>query len=116
MEHTSPERSSHPTSHASSHSSSHESPSASTYYIVYGALLILLLLTVLAARVDLGAWSVVVALLIAAVKALLVFLYFMHLRYSSRLVWVFAGASLVWLLILFSYTITDYLTRGWIGN
>jgi cytochrome c oxidase subunit 4 len=50
---------------------------------------------------------------IAVVKALLVLLYFMHLRYGSHLNWIFAGASFFWLAILLSLTVGDYLTRGW---
>ena len=98
------------------HSSPHASPPRRVYYIVYVVLLILLGLTVVAARIELGAWSTAVALTIAAVKAMLVLLYFMHLRYSSRLVWIFAAAGFVWLLILLSYTLTDYLSRMWVGS
>ena len=94
----------------------HTSPPTRVYYIVYFALLILLVLTVAAARVDLGPWSVVVALTIAVVKALLVFLYFMHLRYSSRLLWLVAGAGFVWLLIMLTYTLSDYFSRAWVGS
>ena len=49
---------------------------------------------------------------IAAVKAMLVILYFMHLRYSSRLTWLFAGVGLYFLAIQFAFTLSDILTRG----
>lgn len=84
------------------------------YYLVYGALLVLLLLTVGAGFLNLGALHVVVALTIAVVKAVLVALYFMHLRDSSKLTWTFAAAGLIWLLILMVLTMNDYLTRGWV--
>jgi cytochrome c oxidase subunit 4 len=53
-------------------------------------------------------------LAIACTKALLVILFFMHVRWSSRLTWVVAASGFVWLLILFGITMTDYLTRGWV--
>jgi cytochrome c oxidase subunit 4 len=71
-------------------------------------------LTVLIANYDLGRWNAIVALSIAVFKATLVVLYFMHVRYSSKLTWVFVGAGLVWLIILFSFTLSDYMTRGWV--
>ena len=85
-----------------------------TYYIIFAWLMVLLVLTLVAAMFDLGPLNVVVAMAIATAKALLVVLYFMHVRYSSRLVQVFAGAALIWLLIMFVITFGDYLTRGWV--
>jgi cytochrome c oxidase subunit 4 len=84
------------------------------YYGVFGALMIGTALTVAAAFVDLGALNNVVMLLIASVKALLVILFFMHVRWSTRLTWVVAASGFVWLIILFGLTMTDYLTRGWV--
>jgi cytochrome c oxidase subunit 4 len=57
--------------------------------------------------------SAVVALGIAAVKATLVALFFMHVRYSPRLIGLTVAAGLFWLSILFGLTMNDYLTRGW---
>ena len=94
----------------------HDPVSVRTYFVVYLALLALLALTVTAAYLPLGSLGVVIALTIAVVKALLVMLYFMHLRYSNRLIWLFAGAGFVWLAILLFYSISDYLSRGWIGG
>lgn len=82
------------------------------YFGVFAGLLILLVATVAVAYLDLGLFSTVLALAIAFAKTLLIVLYFMHLRYSSRLTWVFAGAGLLWLLIAFAFTLADYLTRG----
>jgi cytochrome c oxidase subunit 4 len=101
--------------HSSTRTASHALP-LRTYYMVYGALIVLLVLTVAVAEFHLGGIGLVVALLIAFVKAWLVLLYFMHLRQSSRLTWLFAGAGLAWLLLLFAGTIQDYLSRGWVGQ
>lgn len=84
------------------------------YYSIFGALLVLTLLTVLVARVDLGVLNTVVALTIAVIKALLVVLYFMHVRWSSQLTKVFVGAGFLWLIILIVFTLSDFWTRGWI--
>jgi cytochrome c oxidase subunit IV len=84
------------------------------YYMVFLALIVGTLLTVAAAKVDLGPLNNVVMLAIACTKALLVVLFFMHVRWSTRLTWVVAGAGFFWLLILFSITMADYMTRGWV--
>jgi cytochrome c oxidase subunit 4 len=82
------------------------------YATIFGALLLLTMATAGAAFVDLGGeLNSIVALTIALVKTLLVLLFFMHVRYSSRLTWVFAGAGLFWLLIMMSLTLSDVLTR-----
>ena len=89
--------------------------SKKTYFGIFGALMILTILTVIVARIDLGhGWNDIVALTIAVIKALLVVLYFMHVRYSSRLTWVFVAAGFFWLAILIVLTLTDYASRGWI--
>jgi cytochrome c oxidase subunit 4 len=72
-------------------------------------------LTVLAAFHDFpGPLNAVVALTIAVVKATFVILYFMHVRYSSRLIWLIISAALFWLAIMFALTISDYWTRAWL--
>jgi cytochrome c oxidase subunit 4 len=82
---------------------------------IYGAILAALLVgtavTVWVARADLGPLNIVVALAIAIVKATLVVLFFMHLKYSEKLTWVFAGASIIWLVLLVGITMADYFTR-----
>jgi cytochrome c oxidase subunit 4 len=89
-----------------------------TYLHVFLALMVLTALTVWAAYQDLGAWNAVLALAIASAKALLVAIVFMHLRRAERLVWLFAGAAILWLLILFGLTLADVDTReifsGWV--
>ena len=71
-------------------------------------------MTVAIAFVDLGPLNAVAALTIASAKATLVVLYFMHVRYSTRLTWVVVVGSLFWLGILLMLTLSDYLTRGWL--
>jgi cytochrome c oxidase subunit IV len=82
------------------------------YLRVWITLLLLLVLTWGVSNVDLGAFSILVAMVIAVVKMVLVLMFFMHVRYSSRMVRVFAGAGFVWLLIMITLTLSDYTTRG----
>jgi cytochrome c oxidase subunit 4 len=83
-----------------------------TYALVFLALLVLTGLTTAIAFLDLGgSINTMAALAIAVGKALLVILYFMHVRYSDRLTWVFAAAGFFWLLILIGGTMDDVLTR-----
>lgn len=93
--------------------SGHVAPK-SMYYGVFLALLVGTAATVGVAFVDLGAMNNVLMLGIAMTKALLVILFFMHVRWSSRLTWVVIASGFLWLLILFGITMTDYLTRGWV--
>jgi cytochrome c oxidase subunit IV len=86
----------------------------SVYFKVFAALMVLLVLTLAAAAVDLGPLNLPIAMTIAIIKAVLIILYFMHVRYSSQLVWVFAGSAFVWLVIMFVLTMADYGTRGWL--
>jgi cytochrome c oxidase subunit 4 len=83
------------------------------YFVVFVALLLLVALTVEAARHDLGRWNFAVAALIAALKALVIALYFMEIRRSSSLTKLVVAAGLLWLAILFSLTLADYWTRDW---
>lgn len=80
------------------------------YYRTAAALFVLLILTIALAYVPLGSFGPALALGIAALKAALVALYFMHLRFGPPVSRIFAGAALLWLLILFM-TLGDYLTR-----
>jgi cytochrome c oxidase subunit 4 len=90
--------------------------SVKLYAAIFAALLLLTLSTTGMAFVDLGGdLNAVVAVAIAIVKTLLVILFFMHVRYSSRLTWVFVGAGFFWLLILLTLTMTDPLARGWLS-
>ena len=84
------------------------------YFAVFLGLLALTFGTVWVAGIDLGPFNTLVALAIAAVKASLVLLYFMHLRWSSNLARTFAGAGLLFLVILITFTLSDFLTRDWL--
>jgi cytochrome c oxidase subunit 4 len=86
-----------------------------TYYTVFAALIALTLLTVGVSFIDLGAWHTVAGLVIGAAKAALVILFFMHLLYSGRLLWIVLGAGLFWLGIMLALTLIDYFTRALLG-
>jgi cytochrome c oxidase subunit 4 len=89
----------------------HKIDGVGTYLFIYVLLLALLITTVSAAGVNMGPWNIVTALLIAVVKALLVILFSMHVRHSSRLTWIFAGAAFLWLTLLLGLTLSEYLFR-----
>ena len=90
--------------------------SVRVYVTIFLVLLLGTGLTVAAAFVEFpGKLNTVVALTIAVTKATFVVLYFMHLRYSSRLVWVIVASALFWMAILFALTFSDYMTRGWLS-
>jgi cytochrome c oxidase subunit 4 len=82
-----------------------------TYWIVFIALMVLLGLTVGAAELERGPFSIALAIAIAVVKAVLILLFFMHVKYSSRLIWLFAGASFLWFGIMLLFVFSDLLTR-----
>ena len=89
--------------------------SRTVYFAIFGALMVLTAVTVLAATVDFGNEFIntTIALAIAVTKAVLVILYFMHVRYSPRLTWVVIAGGFLWLFIMIALTLSDYLTRGW---
>jgi cytochrome c oxidase subunit 4 len=86
---------------------------ASIYVGIWATLMVFTLITVLASFAELGPFNIVIALLIATIKGTLVVLFFMHLRYSPKLTMVAVIAALFWLFIMFSLTMTDYLSRAW---
>ena len=83
------------------------------YYTIFAILMLCTYLTVQIAFFDLGPLNVIAALMIAVFKAALVVLFFMHVRYGTRLTWVVVAGSVFWLGILLALTMGDYLTRGW---
>ena len=103
-----------------------------TYWKVFAALMVLLFVTVGAAVVDFQALTgnlipglnIIIAMTIAVVKATLVVLYFMHVKGSTRLTTIWAGAGFVWLLLMFCMILSDYVARqsidlpaqGWEGH
>lgn len=90
----------------------HHVTSPGLYYVIFGMLIVLTAITVGVAYIDLGWLSTPVALLIACIKASMVILYFMHVRYSNHLTWVVIIGSFVWLGVLFVLTFADYFSRG----
>ena len=83
------------------------------YYTIFGILLVMTYLTVQISYFDLGELNTIAALAIAAFKATLVVLFFMHVKYSTRLTKVAVLGGIYWLLILLTITLTDYMTRHW---
>jgi cytochrome c oxidase subunit 4 len=95
---------------------------ARTYVAVLAVLMGLLVLTVIITFIDVdpwtsahglgSGWNTAIALTIAFAKGLLILLFFMHVKYGSRITWAFAAAGFVWLAIMLSLTMTDYLSRN----
>jgi cytochrome c oxidase subunit 4 len=100
-------------SHSHSHGQSHGHEEAghvvpvSTFKKVLGALLVLTIITVLAAQVDLGKWNIVGALVIASIKASLVVLIFMHGKYENKILWTYILIPFVLLAIMIGGVFTD---------
>ena len=85
------------------------------YITIFLTLMVGTTLTVIAAFYDFpGPLNAVLALTIASIKATLVVLFFMHVRYSGRLIWLVIVAALLWLAIMFAITFSDYWTRAWL--
>jgi cytochrome c oxidase subunit 4 len=89
--------------------------SAWTYFWILVALMVATVVTTAVAYVDLGPFSVVVALAIACTKMMLVALFFMHIRHSTKLTKLVVVGGLLWLLILLFLTLADFATRGILG-
>lgn len=87
-----------------------------TYFLVFMALMVLLVLTLAVAAFDLGFLNVAVALTVAIIKVALIMTYFMHLKYNPPLIRFFALASIFWVAIMFVLTLADYASRGWLAQ
>jgi cytochrome c oxidase subunit 4 len=85
------------------------------YCAVFAALMFFTAVTVGVAYLDLGPLNVIVALAIAVTKAVLVILYFMHIRYSTRLTRLVVASGFFWLWVLIAFTMSDVVSRGWLG-
>ncbi len=83
------------------------------YYTIFAVLLLCTYLTVQIAYFDLGPLNAIAAIGIAVLKATLVVLFFMHVKYSTRLTWAVVLGSIFWFGILLTLTMGDYLTRAW---
>ena len=84
------------------------------YFTIFAVLMACTAATVVVSAIDLGRLNTIVALSIAVTKAMLVLLYFMHLRYSGRLTWLVLSGGLAWLALLIGFTMSDVLTRNWL--
>jgi cytochrome c oxidase subunit 4 len=84
------------------------------YVTIFFSLMILTGLTIVASFYNFGEWNTIIAVTIAIVKATLVVLYFMHLRYSDNVVRLSVVAGVFWLALLLSLTLSDYFSRPWL--
>lgn len=84
------------------------------YLSVFTALMVLLALTLFVAHFHWGPFNSVIAMTIAVTKAVIIILYFMHLRYSSKLTAIFVGGMFFWFSILIVISLSDYLARNWV--
>ena len=91
----------------------HSIPSVRTYVLVWAILTTMTFVTYYVAQIELGAWNIVVALLIAFFKMMLVILFFMNVKAESPLTKLFAGAGFFWMILLLGQFFIDYLSRGW---
>jgi cytochrome c oxidase subunit IV len=87
--------------------------SPKVYLVIFGTLLFFTALTVAASYAELGPFNVVVALAIACIKAVLVILFFMHVKYSSRLTKLTVAAGFFTFFVLITMSLTDYISRAW---
>jgi cytochrome c oxidase subunit 4 len=85
------------------------------YVAIFLALMTFTAITVAVAFVDLGVMNNVVALTIAVIKATLVVLFFMHVRYSTPLTWVVVLSGFFWLMVMIGLTMSDYVSRLWMA-
>jgi cytochrome c oxidase subunit 4 len=83
------------------------------YAMVFGTLLLFTALTVVAANIDLGVFNPIIALAIASFKAVIVILFFMHVKYQSNLIKMTVGAGFFTFLVLITMTLSDYMSRAW---
>ncbi len=103
-------------SHSSAdHGASHV-VSLKVYFAIFAALMVLTAATVWVAFIDLGALNTLVALAVAVTKATLVILFFMHVKYSTKLTWLVVASGFVFLAIMIALTMADIVSRGWLGT
>jgi cytochrome c oxidase subunit 4 len=92
---------------------SHHIVSPAQYAVVFATLLACTALTVFAADINLGVFNPIIALAIASFKGVIVILFFMHVKYQSRLIKVTVGAGFFMFLVLVTMTLSDYISRAW---
>ena len=91
----------------------HHIVSPAQYSFVFITLLIGTAITVLAANFDMGVFNPIIALAIASTKAVIVILFFMHVKYQSNLIKMTVGAGFFSFLVLITLTLSDYISRAW---
>jgi len=91
----------------------HHVVSPATYVVIFLALLLGTAATVAVSYIDLGVWNPVLALAIASTKMILVVLFFMHVKYSTKLTKLTVASGAFLFLVLISMTLTDYMSRAW---
>jgi cytochrome c oxidase subunit 4 len=91
----------------------HSIPSVRTYVIIWAILTIMTFVTYYVAQIELGAWNIVVALLIAFFKMMLVILFFMNVKAESPLTKLFAAGGFFWMVLLLGQFFIDYVSRTW---
>ena len=84
------------------------------YVLVFLILIALTITTVAVSKIELGEFNFIVAMTIAVIKAVLVILFFMHVKGSSAMTKLFVGAGFFWMAILLVFVLSDYLSRGWL--
>jgi cytochrome c oxidase subunit 4 len=92
---------------------SHHIVSPAQYAMVFATLLACTALTVFAADINLGVFNPIIALAIASFKGVIVILFFMHVKYQSKLIKVTVGAGFFMFLVLVTMTLSDYISRAW---
>ena len=100
---------------ADAHSSDHV-VSIKLYFAIFATLMVLTAMTVYVAFIDLGTMNTFVALAVAVTKATLVILFFMHVKYSSKLTWLVVASGFFFLAIMLALTMSDIVSRGWLGT
>jgi cytochrome c oxidase subunit 4 len=98
------------------HESGAHAPSRKPYFLTFGFLVVMTLLTVLVAHYNLGPLNDIVALTIAVAKGTAVVLFFMHVRHSSKLTKLIVVSGFLWLAIMIFVTMSDYWSRGWLDT
>ncbi len=89
----------------------HHGSGYKVYFLVWSALVVLTVVTVYVSYIDFGIFNIVLAMVIASIKASIVALYFMHLKFEDSLTWVFALYPLSLLFLLIAMTMIDTFTR-----
>lgn len=103
----------HETHDTDHHDGHHHVTPPRVYWTVFALLLILMALTIWVSFLNLGVMNNVVAMAIAITKATLVVLFFMQVKYGTRLTWLWSALGFIWFLLMFGI-LSDYVSREWL--